>query len=97
MNTVLSTLFRIEGAVVAGLALLACAAAAISFIVFTLSFKMRAREFATLADIGVSPRTLAIIKASEVALIGLAGIVIAALAVLLVINLGPALVLRALK
>ena len=97
LNTVLSTLFRIEGAVVAGLALLACAAAAISFIVFTLSFKMRAREFATLADIGVSPRTLAIIKASEVALIGLAGIVIAALAVLLVIKLGPALVLRALK
>ena len=97
LNTVLSTLFRIEGAVVAGLALLACAAAAISFIVFTLSFKMRAREFATLADIGVSPRTLALIKASEVALIGLAGLVIAALAVLLVIKLGPALVLRALK
>jgi putative ABC transport system permease protein len=97
LNTVLSTLFRIEGAVVAGLALIACAAAAISFIVFTLSFKMRAREFATLADIGVSPRTLAMIKAFEVALIGLAGLVIAALAVLLVINLGPALVLRALK
>jgi putative ABC transport system permease protein len=97
LNTVLSTLFRIEGAVVAGLALIACAAAAISFIVFTLSFKMRAREFATLADIGVSPRTLATIKAFEVALIGLAGLVIAALAVLLVINLGPALLLRALK
>jgi putative ABC transport system permease protein len=97
LNTVLSTLFRIEGAVIAGLALIACAAAAISFIVFTLSFKMRAREFATLADIGVSPRTLATIKASEVALIGLTGLVIAALAVVLVIQFGPALVLRALK
>ena len=97
LNTVLSTLFRVEGAVVAGLALLACAAAAISFIVFALSFKMRAREFATLADIGVSPRTLAAIKAFEVALIGLAGLAVAALAVLLVMKLGPALVLRALR
>lgn len=97
LNTVLTTLFRIEGAVVAGLALLACAAAAISFIVFTLSFKMRAREFATLADIGVPPRTLAAIKAFEVALIGLAGFVVAAFAVLLVVKFGPALVLRALR
>lgn len=97
LDTVLSTLFRIEGAVVAGLALLACAAAAISFIVFTLSFKMRAREFATLGDIGVSPRTLAAIKAFEISLIGLAGIIVAAIAVLLVIQFGPALVLRALR
>ena len=97
LNTVLSTLFRIEGAVVAGLALLACAAAAISFIVFTLSFKMRAREFTTLGDIGVSPRTLVTIKAFEVALIGLAGIAVATAAVLLVIQFGPALVLRALR
>lgn len=97
LNTVLSTLFRIEGAVVAGLALLACAAAAISFIVFALSFKMRAREFATLGDIGVAPRTLATIKAFEVGLIGLAGLAVAALAVLLVMKFGPTLVLRALR
>ncbi|MBX7211119.1 MAG: ABC transporter permease [Verrucomicrobiaceae bacterium] len=97
LDTVLSTLFRIEGAVVAGLALLACAAAAISFIVFTLSFKMRAREFATLGDIGIPPRTLAAIKAFEVALIGIAGVIVAAATVLLVLKLGPALVLRALR
>lgn len=97
LETVLSTLFRIEGAVVAGLALLAFAAVAISLIVFTLSFKMRAREFATLADIGIPPRTLAMIKACEVALIGLAGVAVAAIAVLLVIRFGPDVVLRALR
>lgn len=97
LNTVLSTLFRIEGAVVAGLALLAFAAAAIAFLVFALTFKMRVREFTTLADIGVSPRTLAAIKGFEVALIGLAGLVVASVAVMLVIKFGPTLVLRALK
>ncbi len=97
LNVVLSTVFRIEGAVIVGLGLLACAAAAISFIVFTLSFKMRAREFSTLADIGVSPRTLAGIKAFEIALIALAGIVVAGIVVMLVVQFGPALVLRSLK
>lgn len=97
LDTVLGTLFRIEGAVVAGLVLLGGAAGAIALLVFALSFKMRAREFTTLEEIGVSPRTLATIKGAEVALIGLAGLLIATLVVSLVIWLGPALVLRVLQ
>lgn len=97
LSTVLTTLFRIEGAVIAGLALLAFAAVAISFIVFALSFKMRAREFATLGDIGISPRTLAVIKGAEIALIGVAGLIVAGIAVALVVQFGPAIVLRALR
>ena len=97
LNTILSTLFRVEGAVVLGLIFVGCAAGAIAFIVFALSFQMRSREFATLADLGVSPRTLIVIKACEVALVGLGGLLVAAGVVALVIWAGPGLVLRALQ
>jgi putative ABC transport system permease protein len=94
---ILSTLFQIEGAIILGLVFVGFAAAAIAVIVFTLSFQMRAREFATLADIGVSLKTLNLIKAFEVMLIGIGGMAIASIVVGLVIQWGPSLVLRALQ
>jgi putative ABC transport system permease protein len=97
LSMILSTLFQIEGAIILGLVFVGFAAAAIAVIVFTLSFQMRVREFATLADIGVSLKTLNLIKAFEVVLIGIGGMAIASIVVGLVIQWGPSLVLRALQ
>lgn len=77
LDALLSTLFQIEGAILAALLLVGAAAAAVAVIVFALSFKMRQREFATLQDIGISRKTLAWVKSFEIALIGLTGVVVA--------------------
>ncbi|MDB6072378.1 MAG: hypothetical protein JWO89_18 [Verrucomicrobiaceae bacterium] len=70
LEGLLGALFRIEGIVVAALALVAAAAAAVAALVFGLSFRMRQREFVTLAEVGVGQGTLFLAKAYEVALIG---------------------------
>jgi putative ABC transport system permease protein len=49
----------------------------VAALVFFLSFRLRQREFATLADLGVGQGTLAIAKGAEVALVGLAAMGIA--------------------
>ena len=49
----------------------------VAALVFFLSFRLRQREFATLADIGVGQGTLNLAKVAEVAIVGLAALVIA--------------------
>jgi putative ABC transport system permease protein len=77
MESLLATLFQVETLVVAALALVAGAAVLVAALVFFLSFRLRQREFATLADLGVGQGTLALAKVAEVVLVGLAAMGIA--------------------
>lgn len=70
----LGALFQVEGMVVAALGLVAGAAGAVTALVFGLSFRMRQREFATLAEVGVGQGTLRLAKACEVLIIGLSAL-----------------------
>lgn len=97
LETLLATLFRVEKLAVLALALIGLTALVVAVIVFALSFRLRQREFATLAEIGVARTTLALVKASEVALVGLAGASIAATLVGLVAALAPRLLLWGLR
>ena len=71
LEGLLGALFRIEGMVVAALGLVALAAGAVTALVFGLSFRMRQREFATLAEVGVGQGTLRLAKVCEILIIGL--------------------------
>ena len=79
LDTLLGTLFRLESLAVAGLALTGGCALAVGAIVFALSFRMRQREFQTLADIGISTRSLRAVRVFEVFLVGAAGLLLAGL------------------
>ena len=70
LEGLLGALFKVEGMVIAALTLVAGAAGAVAALVFGLSFRMRQREFATLAEVGVGQGTLRLAKACEVAMIG---------------------------
>lgn len=76
MNALLAQLVRLEGFASSALLLTATAALLVTALVFTLSFRLRQREFQTLADIGVSRRALVCVKALEVALVGLAAVLL---------------------
>lgn len=80
----MSTLFQVQGLVFAVLGLTLLSALAISALVFALSFRLRRREFSTLADIGISPAALRLAKSLEVALVGGMGVLFASLLTLLV-------------
>jgi putative ABC transport system permease protein len=70
LEMLLSALFRVEKVVVAALAVVAAAAVLVAVLVFGLSFRLRQREFRTLAEIGVSKGTLLLAKVIEVSLVG---------------------------
>lgn len=92
LESLLGALFRIEGAVVAGLLAAGAAALAVSAIVFALSFKLRSREFSTLGEIGISSSALFWVKVFEIALVGLAASLVAAAAVMLCRFAAPGLI-----
>jgi putative ABC transport system permease protein len=77
LETLLGTLFKVEKLILAALLLVAGAAGAVAVLVFWLSFRMRQKEFATLADIGVSEGTLRLVRAWEVCLVGLGALLVA--------------------
>jgi putative ABC transport system permease protein len=79
LDTLLGTLFRLESLAVAGLALTGGCALAVGSIVFALSFRMRQREFQTLADIGISASSLRAVRVFEVFLVGAGGLLLAGL------------------
>ncbi len=76
-EALMSTLFQMQNLALAVLALTLSAALVITTLVFALSFRLRAREFATLADLGISPGALALTRVFEVGIVGGAGILIA--------------------
>lgn len=79
LEVLLATLFRVEKLVVAALALVAAAAVLVAILVFGLSFRLRRREFDTLAEVGVGRGTLILAKAAEVGIVGGLALLVAAL------------------
>ena len=79
LETLLGTLFKVERLIMGALMLVATAAIAVAVLVFWLSFRMRQKEFATLADIGVSEGTLRMVRAWEICLVGAGAVVVAIL------------------
>jgi putative ABC transport system permease protein len=77
-DALMSTLFQLQTLALAVMALTLGAAVAITALVFSLSFRLRIREFATLADVGVSPLALSLTKLFEVVIVGALGLIIAA-------------------
>jgi putative ABC transport system permease protein len=73
-DALMSTLFQVQTLAFSVLALTLGAAAAISALVFALSFRMRHREFTTLGDVGVSPLALSLTKLFEISLVGAGGL-----------------------
>lgn len=92
LEVLLATLFRVERLVVAALILVAAAAALVAVLVFTLSFRLRQREFDTLADIGVGRGTLLVTKLAEIALVGLLALLMASAAPWIAANMAHAVV-----
>ena len=77
-DALMSTLFQLQSLALAVMALTIGAALAIAALVFALSFRLRRLEFATLADVGVSPVALSLTKLFEVLIVGALGLLIAA-------------------
>jgi putative ABC transport system permease protein len=71
LESLLAALFRVEKLVIGALVLVAAASLLVVALVFGLSFKLRAREFASLADLGVGQVTLWLAKLAEVLMIGI--------------------------
>lgn len=83
-DSLMTTLFQVEGLAIAVLAATLGAALAVSALVFALSFRLRARQFATLADLGLPPSALWWTRCFEVSIVGAAGVVAAGLITLVV-------------
>lgn len=83
-DALMSTLFQVQTLAFSVLALTLGAAAAISALVFALSFRMRHREFTTLGDVGVSPLALSLTKLFEISLVGAGGLGLALIITLFV-------------
>lgn len=78
-DLLMSTLFQLEKLAYSILAITLLAAGLVSALVFTLSFRIRRREFSTLADIGISPRDLLFTKTFEACLVGVLSLLLAAI------------------
>ncbi|MCA1962806.1 MAG: ABC transporter permease [Prosthecobacter sp.] len=76
-ESLMSTLFQVERLLFLVLGITLAAALAVSALVFTLSFRLRGREFQTLSDLGISPAALRLTKALEIALVSGAGLLMA--------------------
>ena len=92
MDALLATLVQAERFTVLLLAGLGVTVLLISSLVFALSFKMRRREFATLSELGISRRAVALVKLSEILLISLAALALMTVLLTLVHHFGPTLV-----
>lgn len=93
----MNTLFQIESLALVILAVLAFAAISVAALVFALTFRLRKREFATLEDLGISRRALALTKLLEITFVSLLGLTFAATLTALVwwnADIGVRLLLR---
>jgi putative ABC transport system permease protein len=83
-DALMSTLFQLQTLALAVMAIALGAALTVTALVFALSFRLRRREFATLADVGVSPLALSLTKLFEAVIVGTLAMLIAASLSLLV-------------
>lgn len=89
-DILIKTLFQIQKLVLGVLALIAIAALTVAALVFALSFRLRQKQFQTLADLGISQPALILTKSLEIGLVGALGIGIALLLALVVEFNAPA-------
>lgn len=78
MDALFATLLKAERFALLLLLVLGLAVFLIITLVFALSFRLRHREFATLEDIGIRHGTVALVKACEIVLVGLASLAVVA-------------------
>ncbi len=81
IRTLMASLFRLEGLLQLLLAVTGVGAVLVTALVFFLTYRLRQREFQTLAALGIAPRALATVKLLEVLLVLLLAAVLAALVV----------------
>ena len=91
------TLFATRKMILAAFLVLGIAALGLAALVFLLSFRLREREMRTYAKIGASDFTIVILKSTEVAIVLVAGIVLALGSVLLTKSLAADLLPRLLN
>lgn len=92
MDALLSTLFQAERLALVAFAGLGIVVLLIAALVFTLSFKLRRREFTTLEDIGISRSTITLVKLCEVVMVCTAATLVVLAAWWLVRTFGVGLV-----
>lgn len=81
IRSLMASLFRLESLLHLLLAVTGAGALLVTALVFALSYRLRRREFQTLADIGVAPRAIAAVKLLEILLVLLLAAALAAVAV----------------
>lgn len=92
MDELFDTVFRIQQVVTAILFLIGLATLAIGFLVFTLSYQLRIREFSNLSNMGADPPFLRWLIAFEALFVFVASLLVAGL-ILMIFNLfTPALI-----
>jgi putative ABC transport system permease protein len=79
ITSLMTTLFRLESLILILLIATGTAGLLIITLVFTLSFRLRRREFQTLADLGVAPASLFSVKLFEILLVFLLATALTAL------------------
>lgn len=97
IRSLMATLFRLERLILILLLATGCAGLLIITLVFTLSFRLRQREFQTLADLGIAPRALLTVKLVEILSILLAAALLTALTLPLAHAAAPHLVRLSLR
>lgn len=96
MEALLAQLVRLEGFAAGALLVTAVAALLVTTLVFSLSFRLRRREFQTLEELGVARGSLAAVKWLEISWIGLAAVLTSLLLLLLTSSAAPRLLRMAL-
>jgi len=92
MDALLATIFTVQGYVVLCILLVGGATLATMVLVFLLSLRLRRREIETLVKVGGSRSRVALVMASEMVAVLLAGVLLAGILMSLTAWLGPALV-----
>jgi putative ABC transport system permease protein len=92
MGDLLATILTVETFVIAGAVIVGIATLASASLVFMLSLRLRRREIETLFKIGGSRPVIAAVMASEVAVVLLAGVLLAAVLTLLTSQFGSTII-----
>lgn len=96
MEELLTQLVRLEGFAAGALLVTAVAALLVTTLVFSLSFRLRRREFQTLEELGVARGSLASVKWLEISWIGLAAVLTGLILLFLTSSAAPRLLRMAL-
>ncbi len=90
MDQLLATIFTVQSYVLAAVAIVSASTLATAVLVFMLSFRLRRREIETMHRIGGAKRTVFTLMASEVVIVLVSGLVLAAALTLVTSQFGAA-------